>query len=62
MKKHLHSCPKNPHNVDKKKKKIYTYHASIPSNTGESSHVNCHCEFDPNAIRLALAKMVIIDE
>ena len=62
MKKHLHSCPKNPHNVDKKQRKIYTYQASMPSNTGASSHVNCDCEFDHEAIRLALTKMVIIDE
>ena len=34
----------------------------MPSNTGASSHVNCDCEFDPEAISLALAKMVIIDE
>ena len=34
----------------------------MPSNTGASSHVHCDCEFDPEAIRLALAKMVIIDE
>ena len=34
----------------------------MPSNTGASSHVNCDCEFDPEAIRLPLTKLVIIDK
>jgi len=57
MKNHLGSCQKYPKYIDKNHRKIYTYQAS---NNATSGHAPCECEFIPEAIRLALAKMVII--
>uniref|UniRef100_A0A803MYS9 BED-type domain-containing protein n=1 Tax=Chenopodium quinoa TaxID=63459 RepID=A0A803MYS9_CHEQI len=57
LKKHLNSCPKFPANIDKKQKLISVFRAS-PSDTTVVSN----WEFDQNSCRLALAKMVIVDE
>jgi len=57
LRKHLHSCSKYPHNVDKKQKKI-----SLFRDPHTESVTLSNWSFDVDACRLALAKMVIIDE
>ena len=55
--KHLQSCSKYPYNVDKKQNKISLFRDPQTESVNLSNW-----SFDVEAIRLALAKMVIIDE
>ena len=55
--KHLGTCTKYPTNMDKKQMKISTFRTS----QSDAATIS-NWEFDQNSIRLALAKMVIIDE
>lgn len=57
LKKHLNSCSKYPANVDKKQKLISVFKSS----NAESATIS-NWEFDQSSCRLALAKMVIVDE
>ena len=55
--KHNVVCLQNPDNIDKKQKKISTFRTSQSDATTVSNW-----EFNQNTIRLALAKMIVIDE
>ncbi|CAI9302125.1 unnamed protein product [Lactuca saligna] len=55
--KHNVVCLQNPNNIDKKQKKISTFRTSQSDATTVSNW-----EFNQNTIRLALAKMIVIDE
>jgi len=57
LKKHIQSCSEYPYNVDKKQKKI-----SLFRDPQTESVTLSNWSFDIEATRLALAKMVIIDE
>ena len=57
LRKHLHSCSKYPYNVDKKQKKI-----SLLRDPQIESVTLSNWTFDVEAIRLALATMIVIDE
>ena len=57
LRKHLQSCNKYPNNVDKKQKKI-----SLVKDPHTESVTLSNWSYDAEATRLALAKMIIIDE
>ena len=57
LRKHIQSCNKYPHNVDQKQKKI-----SLIKDPHTESVTLSNWSYDMDATRLALAKMVIIDE
>ena len=57
LRKHLQSCNKYPHNVDQKQKKI-----SLVKDPHTESVTLSNWSYDAEATRLALAKMIIIDE